>query len=243
MLLRRPASDRSYRVVAVGERLPFCDAQFDGVFSINVLEHVADLAAVLSESARVLEDGGIWLAITPNGNWEHLLDLAERWSLKIPEGPHRFLTTRMLREGVIRHFELLNIERSSFFPLARLGCRRWSTGSAFAQSGVEVFFNTLWHAKPRRPTKAKALFLLGPFRKGFVDGPGNLLAPPRLGRMRCFTQAMRSIADRERVSDRYWTHHDKLNELRIWWRRAPRGTCFTCCRAKRSWSWAAARAR
>jgi len=29
---------------------------------------------------------------------------------------------------------------------------------------------------------------------------------------------MRSIADRERVSDRYWTHHDKLNAMRIWWR-------------------------
>ena len=107
MLLRRPPGDRSYRVVAVGERLPFRDAQFDGVFSINVLEHVTDLEAVLSESARVLEDGGLWLAITPNGNWEVLLDLAERWSLKIPEGPHRFLTTRMLRQGVIRHFDIV----------------------------------------------------------------------------------------------------------------------------------------
>ena len=107
MLLRRPASDRSYRVVAAGERLPFCDAQFDGVLSINVLEHVADLEAVLLESVRVLENGGLWLAITPNGNWEPLLNLAERWSLKIPEGPHRFLTTRMLREGVIRHLDIV----------------------------------------------------------------------------------------------------------------------------------------
>ena len=32
---------------------------------------------------------------------------------------------------------------------------------------------------------------------------------------------MQSIADRERVSDRYWTHNDKLNEMRIWWRAAP----------------------
>ena len=41
-------------MVAVGERLPFCDARFDGVFSINVLEHVIDLERVLAESARVL---------------------------------------------------------------------------------------------------------------------------------------------------------------------------------------------
>ena len=64
-------------MVAVRERLPFCDAKFDCIFSINVLEHVADLGAVLSESARVLIDGGLWLAITPNGNWEPLLNLAE----------------------------------------------------------------------------------------------------------------------------------------------------------------------
>jgi SAM-dependent methyltransferase len=29
---------------------------------------------------------------------------------------------------------------------------------------------------------------------------------------------MKSIAERERVSDRYWTHHDKWNDMRIWWR-------------------------
>jgi dolichol-phosphate mannosyltransferase len=47
---------------------------------------------------------------------------------------------------------------------------------------------------------------------------GNLLAPPPVGRNAVISSAMRSIAERERVSDRYWTHHDKLNEMRIWWR-------------------------
>jgi ubiquinone/menaquinone biosynthesis C-methylase UbiE len=107
MLLRRPHGDRSHRVVAVGEHLPFGDAQFDGVFSINVLEHVIDLERVLAESARVLADGGLWLAVTPNGNWERLLDLAERWSLKIPEGPHRFLTSRRLSHEVGRYFKVV----------------------------------------------------------------------------------------------------------------------------------------
>jgi ubiquinone/menaquinone biosynthesis C-methylase UbiE len=107
MLRRRPASDQSHRVVAAGERLPFADARFDAVLSINVLEHVSDLNAVLSESARVLEDEGVWLAITPNGNWKTLLDLAERCSLKIPEGPHRFLSTGMLRARVSRLFRVI----------------------------------------------------------------------------------------------------------------------------------------
>jgi ubiquinone/menaquinone biosynthesis C-methylase UbiE len=107
MLQSRPAGDQSHRVVAAAERLPFADARFDAVLSINVMEHVSDLNAVLSESARVLEDGGVWLAITPNGNWKTLLDLAERWSFKIPEGPHRFLSTGMLRERVGRLFRVI----------------------------------------------------------------------------------------------------------------------------------------
>jgi ubiquinone/menaquinone biosynthesis C-methylase UbiE len=106
MLLMRPGQDRSFRVVAAGERLPFKDAEFEGVYSINMLEHVEDLESVLYESSRVLEEGGTWFAVTPNGNWEKPLDLAERWSLKIPEGPHRFLKTRELRESVERHFEV-----------------------------------------------------------------------------------------------------------------------------------------
>jgi ubiquinone/menaquinone biosynthesis C-methylase UbiE len=48
MLLMRPGGDRSHRVVAVGERLPFAADRFDGAFLINVLEHVADLEMILA---------------------------------------------------------------------------------------------------------------------------------------------------------------------------------------------------
>lgn len=116
MLLMRPGGGQSHRVVAVGERLPFADASFNGVFLINVLEHVAHLERVLSESARVLEAGGLWLAVTPNGNWEALLDLAERWKLKIPEGPHRFLTTRQLGEATRQHLQPVEHRTMLAFP-------------------------------------------------------------------------------------------------------------------------------
>jgi ubiquinone/menaquinone biosynthesis C-methylase UbiE len=116
MLVRRPQGEGSYRVVAVGERLPFGDSLFDGVFSINVLEHIVDLEQVLVESVRVLADEGLWLAVTPNGNWERLLDLAERWSLKIPEGPHRFLTCRVLGQEVGRHLEILEHRTNLMLP-------------------------------------------------------------------------------------------------------------------------------
>jgi ubiquinone/menaquinone biosynthesis C-methylase UbiE len=107
MLRSRIPDKRIQCLVTAGERLPFQDATFDGLFSIIVLEHVSDVPTVLQESSRVLQPGGRFMAITPNGNWEKLLDLAERWSLKIPEGPHLFLTTRGLRQAVDRHFEVL----------------------------------------------------------------------------------------------------------------------------------------
>ena len=48
--------------------------------------------------------------------------------------------------------------------------------------------------------------------------PQNLLAPPPAGRSAVPWPTMQSIANRERVSDRYWTHHDSLNDMRIRWR-------------------------
>jgi SAM-dependent methyltransferase len=101
--------------VAAGERLPFPDGCFDGLFLINVLEHVADVEAVLRECARVLRGNGRWLTVTPHGDWEFWLDLAERWSLKLPEGPHDFLTRDQLRRAMAGHFEV--VEHRSFLVL------------------------------------------------------------------------------------------------------------------------------
>jgi SAM-dependent methyltransferase len=103
-------------VAAAGERLPFPDRRFDGIFLINVLEHVSHVGAVLRECARVLVEGGFLLAVTPNGNWERLLDLAERWSLKIPEGPHEFLSTGRLRSETERCLDVVEHRTFLVFP-------------------------------------------------------------------------------------------------------------------------------
>jgi 2-polyprenyl-6-hydroxyphenyl methylase/3-demethylubiquinone-9 3-methyltransferase len=52
----------------VGEALPYRDASFDIVVCVDVLEHVSDLAQVLSEVARVLKPGGVFLYDTINRN-------------------------------------------------------------------------------------------------------------------------------------------------------------------------------
>jgi 2-polyprenyl-6-hydroxyphenyl methylase/3-demethylubiquinone-9 3-methyltransferase len=54
-----------YRTGA-GEELPFPDAAFDVACCSDVLEHVSDLDRVISETARVLRPGGVYLFDTFN---------------------------------------------------------------------------------------------------------------------------------------------------------------------------------
>ena len=54
-----------YRVGS-GEDLPVPDAAFDVAFCCDVLEHVSDLDRVISETARVLKPGGLYLFDTIN---------------------------------------------------------------------------------------------------------------------------------------------------------------------------------
>lgn len=55
----------SFEVVSEG-RLPFGDARFDGALLNEVMEHVADEAAVLSEVSRVLRPRATLVVISPN---------------------------------------------------------------------------------------------------------------------------------------------------------------------------------
>ena len=54
--------------VGVGEALPYVTASFDAVVCVDVLEHVVDLNKVLSEIARTLRPGGMFLFDTINRN-------------------------------------------------------------------------------------------------------------------------------------------------------------------------------
>jgi SAM-dependent methyltransferase len=52
-------------VLGAAERLPFADASFDAVLSLNVLEHVRDPFRAAREMMRVLKPGGEVMAVAP----------------------------------------------------------------------------------------------------------------------------------------------------------------------------------
>ncbi len=92
--------------VGVGESLPYADAAFDAVVCVDVLEHVSDLRTVLSEIARVLAPGGMFLYDTINRNILAriaTITVAEDVLRLLPKGTHDpalFVRPGELRTGL-----------------------------------------------------------------------------------------------------------------------------------------------
>ncbi|MEM1375886.1 MAG: bifunctional 2-polyprenyl-6-hydroxyphenol methylase/3-demethylubiquinol 3-O-methyltransferase UbiG [Pseudomonadota bacterium] len=77
--------------VGVGEQLPYDSGSFDHVVCVDVLEHVTDLDKVISEVARVLKPGGLFLFDTINRNILARLAVitaAENVLRLLPKGTH-----------------------------------------------------------------------------------------------------------------------------------------------------------
>lgn len=99
-----------YRV-GPGEHLPADDACADIVYCVDVLEHVADVDAVVAEATRVLRPGGLFLFDTINRTWVSklvLIKLSQDWPVTawMPPGLHdwnQFITPAELRDVLARH--------------------------------------------------------------------------------------------------------------------------------------------
>ncbi len=99
-----------YRV-GPGEQLPAGDACADVVYCLDVLEHVADVDAVIAETARVLKPGGLYLFDTINRTWLSKLvaiKLCQEWAATawMPPGLHdwdQFITPAELGRCLSRH--------------------------------------------------------------------------------------------------------------------------------------------
>lgn len=108
---RAHAAEQHRRIaydVGVGEALPYPAGAFDAVVCVDVLEHVADLDKVLSEVARVLKPGGLFLFDTINRNpiaRFAVITMAEDVLRLLPKGTHDpdlFITPAELRGAMMR---------------------------------------------------------------------------------------------------------------------------------------------
>lgn len=94
-----------------GERLPFADASFDYVSCCDVLEHVQDVDAVLSEIGRVLKPGGIFVYDTINRtwlSWLFLIKIAQDWPRWAFMQPNQHRYDRFIKPAEL-HRELSQI--------------------------------------------------------------------------------------------------------------------------------------
>jgi 2-polyprenyl-6-hydroxyphenyl methylase/3-demethylubiquinone-9 3-methyltransferase len=88
---RRATPARFHPAQARLERLPFPDASFDAVVAADVLEHLPDLPACVTELARVLHPGGSFLFDTVNRtpwSWFTAVFGLEQVLRIVPRGTH-----------------------------------------------------------------------------------------------------------------------------------------------------------
>jgi 2-polyprenyl-6-hydroxyphenyl methylase/3-demethylubiquinone-9 3-methyltransferase len=97
-----------FRLVPFDGPLPLDDSSFDLVWASEVIEHVADTAAWLSELRRVLAPGGRLLITTPShGRLRLLIHGVERYSE--PQGDHLHLYTARSLRGLLQEFGLAQV--------------------------------------------------------------------------------------------------------------------------------------
>jgi SAM-dependent methyltransferase len=136
------SSDRKPDLYYDGARLPFPDASFDTVMSIQVLEHTPRPQRLLNEMARVLKPGGVLLLCAP-------------FSFRLHEEPHDYFRysphglREMCREAGVHVREMhslgnlwsvLGHKLNSFlaFRVARLGGVGQAVGKLGHERGGQV---------------------------------------------------------------------------------------------------------
>lgn len=130
----------------------FDDGTFDAMFSSHVLEHVPDPLALMQESIRVLKEGSVFVAVTPNANSAlHSLFKSNWRGLEPPRHLNIFTVNALTSLANDAGFTRVNVTTSNFsaagvfYFSAHLttGCRK---GLALRLlSNLIRFFLTLYH--------------------------------------------------------------------------------------------------
>jgi ubiquinone/menaquinone biosynthesis C-methylase UbiE len=98
---------RNVQLGDVDQRLPFEDNTFDAVVMKDLLEHVVDPAAVVTEAKRVLKNGGLAFASSPD---------AQRWVWDDYTHRRAFSRRGFRRLFADQGFEVLKVSYESVMP-------------------------------------------------------------------------------------------------------------------------------
>lgn len=74
-----------------GSHIPFCDNEFDIIFSSNVLEHIPHIHDFQQEIHRVLKKSGLAVHVLPSSNWRiwtNITNIVKFWSKPKKHGEH-----------------------------------------------------------------------------------------------------------------------------------------------------------
>ena len=93
---RRLASRTELAFLAIDAKAAGELGPFDCVISADTMEHVEDWRAVVHAIVDACRPGGLIVITTPNPWWTFPLWLLEKLNLKMPEGPHKFVSIRSI---------------------------------------------------------------------------------------------------------------------------------------------------
>jgi SAM-dependent methyltransferase len=124
---------------------PFADSCFDACVSNYVLEHIADPGSHLSEIARILQPGGVYLFRTPNRH--HYVSLVSRLT---PYRFHKLVANRLRNLSAAAH--------DPYPTYYRLNSRR-AIHRAAAQAGLRVRELRMVEKEPSYGMASRLLFV------------------------------------------------------------------------------------
>lgn len=140
----------------IEKSLPFADASFDGVFALDILEHMVNLTGLLREINRVLKDDGFLIIALPNHfDLRTRLDILRgmgiiKWSQrKYEKKPWdyahiRFLTLTDVRAMLAEHGLHTEVEQYNFMSGGLLPT---DLLPGFIRAWLVVTWPNLWSGK------------------------------------------------------------------------------------------------
>lgn len=93
----------------------YASRSFDAIFSSHVLEHVPEPMALMKEVARVMKKGGVFVAVTPNGNsLLHRLFKSNWRGLEPPRHLNIFTVNALISSAKEAGFSRVEVVTSNF---------------------------------------------------------------------------------------------------------------------------------